>query len=158
MIIIVVLGGYWLWMNMSAPAAPATDTQTQNVTQQGNDTGTQNTDTAAPSTSDTSQVAPVVIGYTSAGFDPATVTIKKGQTVRFVNNDVSVAVWPASAVHPTHSVYPQKSKTDCLGSSFDACHGLNHGGSRDFTFDYVGTWGFHNHLSPSKTGKIIVTP
>src|SRR3989338_5559414 len=103
-----------------------------------------------------SQVPDVVITYTDSGFVPASVTVKKGQTVRWANNS-GAKVWPASAVHPQHSVYPQTSASDCLGSSFDACKGLAQGESWDFTFDYVGEWKFHNHLNASQWGSVIVT-
>ena len=55
----------------------------------------------------TVEVSPVVpatvITYTDTGFVPSSVTIKKGQSVRWMNNSGS-GVWPASAVHPTHSI------------------------------------------------------
>lgn len=97
-----------------------------------------------------------VITYTDAGFVPSSVTIRKGQTVRWVNNSGS-KVWPASAIHPAHSTYPQKSASDCLGSSFDACKGLTQGEAWDFTFDLVGEWKFHNHMRSSQTGVVKVT-
>lgn len=99
----------------------------------------------------------VVISYTEEGYAPANVTIKKGDTVRFVNNATSQETWPASAVHPTHTVYPEKSASDCLGSSFDACRGLKAGESWEFTFNSAGEWRFHDHMHPSQTGTVIVT-
>src|SRR3989344_2564675 len=108
----------------------------------------------------TVEVSPVVpatvITYTDTGFVPSSVTIKKGQSVRWMNNSGS-GVWPASAVHPTHSIYPQKSASDCLGSSFDSCRGLAKGESWDFAFNSVGEWRFHDHLHASKTGVVNVT-
>ncbi|TSC86464.1 MAG: Uncharacterized protein G01um10148_450 [Parcubacteria group bacterium Gr01-1014_8] len=98
-----------------------------------------------------------LITYTDGGYSPQTVSIKKGQTVRFVNNAERQDTWPASAIHPTHSIYPQKTDSDCLGSSFDPCHGLKPGEFWEFTFNEVGEWGFHDHLHPSKFGKILVT-
>lgn len=99
----------------------------------------------------------VLIVYTENGYEPKTVTIQKGDTVRFVNNAAEQESWPASAVHPTHSIYPGKSDDDCLGSSFDSCRGLLPGEFWEFTFDEVGEWRFHDHLHPSKTGSVIVT-
>lgn len=103
-----------------------------------------------------SKVPDAVITFTDSGFVPSSVTIKKGQTVRWANNSGS-KVWPASAVHPSHAVYPQKAASDCLGSSFDACRGLSQGESWDFTFDYAGEWKFHNHLKSSQWGVVNVT-
>lgn len=96
------------------------------------------------------------ISYTENGYEPAEVTIKKGQAVRWVNNS-SAEMWPASAVHPTHSIYPQKSDSDCLGSSFDACRRMSPGESYEFTFNERGDWKFHDHVRPSKTGIVHVT-
>lgn len=96
------------------------------------------------------------VTYSDSGYAPASVTIKKGDMVRFVNNS-NREMWPASAIHPTHAVYPQKSASDCLGSSFDACKAVPPGGSWEFTLSEIGTWRYHDHLSASKTGTIVVT-
>lgn len=98
----------------------------------------------------------VEISYTENGYEPAEVTIQKGQAVKWTN-DSQVEMWPASAVHPTHSIYPQKSDSDCLGSSFDACRRMSPGESYEFTFYEQGTWKFHDHVRPSKTGVVHVT-
>jgi plastocyanin len=98
----------------------------------------------------------VEISYTENGYDPAEVSIKKGQAVKWINNS-SAEMWPASAVHPTHSIYPEKSDSDCLGSSFDACRRMSPGESYEFTFHEAGDWKFHDHVRPSKTGVVHVT-
>ncbi len=90
------------------------------------------------------------------GFSPSEVSIPKGARVRFLN-DSSAAVWPASGVHPTHSLYPGKEPSDCLGSSFDACQGLKQGEFFDFTFNYAGEWRYHDHIHAYNTGVITVT-
>ena len=115
-------------------------------------------DTDIPAGSvDTGTAVPVqIITYADAGYSPSSVTIKKGETVRWTNNS-NAETWPASAMHPTHSVYPDKSAGDCLGSSFDACRGLKTGESWDFTFNTAGTWRFHDHLRASNTGSVTVT-
>ncbi len=100
-----------------------------------------------------------VIEITAAGFEPATVTIVKGGTATFVNLDAAQH-WPASVVHPTHTVYPGSDIQKCFSGEqpgFDACRGLDEGESYSFVFDEVGTWGFHDHLQPSKKGTVVVT-
>lgn len=101
-----------------------------------------------------------VITRTDSGFQPTVTTIKKGATVIF-RNDSSENMWPASAVHPTHTAYNGTSLSehcpDTTGATFDACQGYAPGTSWEFTFDKVGTWGFHDHLHSQFTGKIIVT-
>lgn len=100
------------------------------------------------------EVAATII-YTDKGYEPNEVTIRVGQAVRWVNNSPG-EMWPAAAVHPTHAIYPQKSDSDCLGSSFDSCRRLQPGESYEFTFTYEGDWKFHDHVRPSKTGVVHV--
>ncbi len=93
------------------------------------------------------------IQYNGSSFSPKLVTVKKGETVTFVNNGKN-PMWVASAMHPTHTVYPTKG--GCLGSTFDACRGYEPGSSWSFTFDEVGTWGYHDHLNAGAFGKVVV--
>lgn len=106
-----------------------------------------------PSAQEMEQVYTVL--YSLNGFSPATLEIPRGATVMFKNESGS-PLWVASAMHPTHSVYPQKSPDDCLGSSFDACAGVPHGASWPFTFNEIGSWNYHDHLHANKWGTIIV--
>lgn len=78
-------------------------------------------------------------------FEPETITTAKGATVEFKNMD-SVARWPASNLHPTHTIYPQ----------FDPRQPVDPGKSWQFTFDKVGSFKYHDHLIPSIRGTILV--
>lgn len=93
------------------------------------------------------------VEITPSGFSPNTLTINAGDTVTFVNKD-STLHWPASAVHPTHTVYPESG--GCIGSKFDACKGLAQGETFSFTFNQKGAWKYHDHLNPGLTGTIVV--
>jgi len=152
--VVIVAGGWYLYSSTPAQEAGETNEGTggivasQAVPAEGADTSV--TEMVV------SKIPDVVITFTDSGFVPSSVTVKKGQTVRWMNNAGS-KVWPASAVHPEHSAYPQKSASDCLGSSFDACKGLAQGESWDFTFNYVGEWKFHNHLNAAQRGAVNVT-
>ena len=97
----------------------------------------------------------IVITYTDSGFSPADITITQGERVRFLNQS-SGLVWPASGVHPTHSLYPEKESSDCLGSAFDACTPISKGEYYDFTFYYLGRWSYHDHIQAFNTGSITV--
>lgn len=102
----------------------------------------------------------VEVDYTDSGFSPASVTVKKGTTVKFINKQ-SLQSSPSAAglksgsgmdvasnPHPVH--------TDYLG--FDQGKSSQKGQNEyDFTFDKVGTWEYHNHLNSSDTGTIVVT-
>jgi plastocyanin len=96
-----------------------------------------------------------VITYTSSGFSPNEITIKKGESVTFVNESGS-GMWVGSAMHPTHKNYPIKSEGDCLGSSFDQCESTNNGTEWTFTFEAEGEHGYHNHVKSNHWGKVIV--
>ena len=78
-------------------------------------------------------------------YEPREIRIKKGTTVTFstTNNHKH---WPASNIHPTHSIY----------SEFDPKRPLEADETWSFTFDQVGRWGLHDHLRPFYTGVIYV--
>ena len=98
----------------------------------------------------------VTITYTDEGYAPSDITVTKGTRVRFINAS-NEPTWPASGVHPTHSLYPEKESADCLGSSFDSCRPLQPGEFYDFTFYYEGRWPYHDHLAAYNSGSITVT-
>lgn len=110
--------------------------------------GNQSNNTVQPSVNNDN-----LIEITDSGFNPNTLTITAGQTVTWINNGV-IPSWPASAVHPSHKVYPESG--GCIGSKFDACRGLKQGESYSFAFNQKGTWKYHDHLDPGLTGTIIV--
>lgn len=99
------------------------------------------------------------IEITSSGFSSNNLEINQGDTVTFINQGSSSS-WPASAIHPTHKVYPDSDINKCGTTEeiniFDACGGLGQGESYSFIFNEVGTWGYHDHLKVSNTGIIIV--
>jgi plastocyanin len=86
------------------------------------------------------------ISMTDSAYSPVSLTVKKGDIVRFVNNGTK-ANWPASAPHPTHTDY----------AAFDPKQGIEAGKSWSFKFDRVGTWKYHDHLNPTHFGTVVVT-
>ncbi len=87
----------------------------------------------------------VIIRMIPAGFDPETVSVKKGTKVCYVNED-SEARWPASNIHPTHEIY----------SDFDPKTVVRSGETWCFTFTKLGIWKFHDHLFPEFVGTVNV--
>lgn len=79
-------------------------------------------------------------------FTPDLVKIKKGETVKW-KNKTDRFIWPASAIHPTHQIYPE----------FDARRGIAPSEEYSFTFDKAGIWKYHDHLKPSTFGTVEVT-
>ena len=117
--------------------------------------------TVANNPTDTVSAGTFTIERKDTGFVPQMITVKKGSTVNFVNKTSGGQTWPASAKHPTHTVYPgsniEKCGTPEEEGIFDACSGMNPGENFSFTFNEAGEWGFHDHLDATKSGKIIVT-
>ena len=97
--------------------------------------------------------AAATVTYTDSGFSPASVTIRNGGTVTFQNNS-SRAFRPASDPHPAHNGYPEPGT--CNGHAFDPCGAVPVGALWSFTFHTSGTWGYHDHLNPSKEGMVVV--
>ena len=93
------------------------------------------------------KVAIFEVKYTTAGFSPVTLTVKKGTTVKFVNTSgqkMSVASDP----HPSHTNYPEfdQFKSDAKGKD-----------EYSFVFDKAGAWGYHDHFKASNKGTVVVT-
>jgi len=85
------------------------------------------------------------VRYTSTGFVPNTITVTRGQGVKFIN-DTGLAFWVVSNDHPGHSIYP----------GFDQGRSLGKGGVYTFTFNDPGTWKYHNENNLNHGGTVIV--
>lgn len=86
-----------------------------------------------------------VITRTPDGYEPTDVTIHVGDTIMF-KNESGTFHWPASNVHPTHTLY----------SDFDPREPVAPGDTWSFTFMRAGTWGFHDHIRANLIGRIVV--
>lgn len=115
--------------------------------------------TTTKATKTVSTISEVTIKITNNGFVPKEIEITKGTKVTWVNESSNPS-WPASAVHPTHRVYPGSGIEKCGTSEekniFDACRNLKPGEKWSFTFNKVGEWYYHDHSNPSFTGEITV--
>lgn len=114
-------------------------------------------DTAIDETVDTETSEDIkTVIYTENGFDPETITITQGETVRFVNESDN-QMWVASDEHPTHTQYAGTTLSEhCKANTntgFDQC---GDGDTFTFTFDKSGTWNYHNHLFSTDQGSVIV--
>jgi plastocyanin len=127
LILIIVAGGIYFYSRPSGSnnglnTQPAPTEQTQNTSS----TGVQ------------------IITLTPDGFSPATLTIKVGTTVRWVNKSGQLAAVDSDP-HPTHTSYPPMN----FGTFSD-------GSSVELVFDKAGTYHYHNHLNPSQRGTVVV--
>lgn len=92
--------------------------------------------------------ATATVEITSAGFNPATISVNEGTVVNFINND-SRDHWIASDPHPAH--------TNLLG--FDSQAPVETGQSYSFLFEGGGKYSYHDHLNPTGLhGTVIVNP
>lgn len=90
--------------------------------------------------------AEITVTYDANGFMPKTVTVRKGDTVVFQNKTGKPAS-VASAVHPTHLLYPE----------FDQYKTAERGKDEfRFSFEKVGAWKYHDHLNATMTGTVVV--
>lgn len=87
-----------------------------------------------------------VIKITENGFQPATVSIKKGMRVVWINESSSYS-WPASNPHPMHTNYPE----------FDPGEPLQNGEIWALMFERAGNREYHDHLKPSRRGTIKIS-
>ena len=151
-IILVVLigGGFWLLSPKSASTTPAPATT---VTPADTQPATATTTSHTASTTETI----ITVTYTDKGFSPSPITVKKGQSVTFINKS-SHRMWVAVDEHPTHLLYDGTSKSqhcpDISGNAFDQCIA---GDSYTFTFKKTGSWEYHNHTLASDEGIVTVT-
>lgn len=86
-----------------------------------------------------------VIVYDGTSFTPAALTVNLGDTVTFENRS-NKAFWPASNLHPSHLIW----------SDFDPKKPYAQGTSWSFTFTQQGSWGYHDHITPTLGGTVIV--
>ncbi len=89
--------------------------------------------------------ASVTVSVDDEGFTPATVPVKVGTTVTFINNGQALH-WPVSDPHPIH--------TGLAG--LNALKGLSTGETYSFTFTKPGTFGMHDHLNTRLKATIVV--
>ena len=87
----------------------------------------------------------VTVIYTDDGYLPNEVSIKRGDIVEF-RNESDTFFWPASDIHPTHTIYP----------AFDPLRPIESGNSWSFRFEEAGTWRFHDHIQSHRVGTITV--
>ena len=98
-----------------------------------------------------------IVVYEDNRYVPASLTISLGDRVVFRNMSSS-SIWPASNVHPSHTIYPGSGIQKCGGGKeiFDACSPVPSGQEWSFVFSEEGTWRYHNHMRASTQGTILV--
>ena len=147
----LVVGGGFLFFGQNKEAVAPTNTQETEQMLINSATEQEQQEPAGPQQH--------AIAYTDEGYSPKSLMIKAGDTVVWTNNSAQ-DMWTATALHPTHTVYPGSDIKNCGGESaktmFDSCQRVARGESWSFLFTEQGTWNYHNHVGVSHTGSIIV--
>ncbi len=148
-VVVIVVVGAVLLMNQDASAPADNGNEMQNETTNPTPTPTPSANEGEnpdQNTGEPQEPQEYQVSMTDSGYTPKDLTVKRGDTVTFINNGTK-DIWPASAPHPSHTDYP----------AFDPKQGVAVGESWSFTFDRVGNWRFHDHLNPTRTGSVRVT-
>ena len=147
-LVVVGAGGYLFF---------GSDQAVNNNTQESDVTS--NTSVNGDTQSKNDETDDSTVTYTNSGYTPESLIVEAGTTVTFVNES-NLPMWVATDVHPVHAQYPgssiSKCDTDEESEIFDACRGLDEGSTYSFEFNEPGSWEYHDHLNPSRTGTIIV--
>jgi plastocyanin len=86
-----------------------------------------------------------IMTYTTKGFNPMVLEIKRGQSVRFVNGSGG-SMRLISNTDGGQNPYPAFSQSKTVGP----------GGIYEFTFTMPGTWGFKNQFDAAHIGAVAV--
>lgn len=143
---VVILGGGVLLLSANNQQQPTTTQQQPSetvVVQPTQETPSSPSATQTPSDSMTKEETNTVT-VTETGFTPQTTTVKAGTKVTWINKSGGVAN-VSSDFHPTHLLYPKLN----LGR-------FDNGATVTLVFDTAGTYKYHDHLTPSRVGTIIV--
>jgi plastocyanin len=109
----------------------------------------------------------VEVSVTRQGFVPAVITIKKGATVVWVNNDDDDYHSIASNPYPSNSDLPQLHSVELNVSDkyVNSSHEHHSDSSKvesnktnaySFAFNRTGTFGYHDGIHPELNGSVIV--
>jgi plastocyanin len=94
-----------------------------------------------------------LVSYTDGGFEPAHLTMKRGEVVRFTNNS-SNDLWIA-ADGSNVEIYPRTMAT-CGSSDLDSCEPFTPQDFWEFSFEAAGEWRVVNNLNKERGATITV--
>ncbi len=132
-IVVLAVGGFVLVQSKSKTEAPTKTTTTPSAMEKSPSKETE----VMSQTEDT-------VTLSDTGFAPATITVKKGDKVVWLNKSGDSATVDSDN-HPTHLLYPPLN----MGTFKD-------GDKHELVFDKTGTFGYHDHFHPSRKGTVVV--
>ncbi|MCI0563075.1 MAG: hypothetical protein MN733_31745, partial [Nitrososphaera sp.] len=92
------------------------------------------------------------VAYTDTGFHPSTLSIHKGETIRWTNNS-SHDMWIVDAENPTSVTCDTTLQTQS-NQPFNTCKALKPGDFWEHTFASAGTIQYMNKMKASNTGVV----
>lgn len=140
-ILIAVAGSFFYLQNEQDSESP-TPSPVSEATP--NETATPTLGASASATPEAMIEEEASISATQNGFVPQTITVGSGTKVTWSNNS-GVASNVSSDPHPSHTLW-----------SFLNLGTFGNGQSISVVFDTPGTYTFHNHLTPTQRGTVIV--
>lgn len=143
-IIVLVLGlGSFLFKDQILGTTPSTSVEPTPEISVDTSSTTPTAIEGSPSPSAT-QAEETMVTLTSSGYSPASLTVKAGTKVIFINKSGKTSTVDSDP-HPVHTSFPALN----LGAFKD-------GEILTFTFDKIGTYGYHNHLNIIQKGSVVV--
>lgn len=133
-IVIAAIGGWYVWGRHNKPAASSTTTGARSSTMN------MSTTSGSAGANNESAQATDKVTIQNFAFSPASITVRKGTTVTWTNNDSTA-----------HTV------TENDGKDGPASSDVNPGQTYSFTYTAVGTFRYHCSIHPSMTGTVTVT-
>jgi len=131
-VVIVVGGGIWLAVGRNKNT-PASSNSTSTSSSSNSSTTSSSASNNAPTATDKVDIA-------NMAFSPADITVKKGTSVTWTNQD---------------SI--QHTVTENDGKSGPSSSPLDQGKSYSFTFNDTGTFNYHCSIHPEMIGSVTVT-
>lgn len=131
-------------MEQATTTPVAASSKTASKATSGTTSGTPTAPVVTPTAPLMTKNGAYIISYTDKGFVPATLEIKAGKSVHFVNN--SNKAMSLTSIDQNSQVYRE----------FNQVNSVGRGGSYDFTFLSAGTWWYVNRNSQKELGTIIV--
>jgi plastocyanin len=163
LVIVAAIGGgaYLYSMNTVAPVpvveVPADSSGAAGTMLEGTERDWSDTPDVEINAEADASLSPNTVHYTDTGFSPATLTIKKGTVVTFLNQS-DREMWVATDEHPSHTGYAGTSRSEhCAAGGTTAFDQCARGNVYSFTFDKAGTWDYHDHVNAQFGGTVVVT-
>ena len=140
LIVIVVLAGGFVLVRNSSKTQPIADTNTQVQTSKAPSA----MEKSPSKESEVMSQKEDTVTLSADGFSPATIIVKKGDKVVWLNKSGDTATVDSDN-HPTHLLYPPLNQ----GAFQD-------GEKHELVFDKAGKYTYHEHFHPSRRGTVVV--